>query len=251
VVRALAAIPLALIARRKPDREDATASLPDLYPARYLNPRVLLGQRPRIYALGVPFMLMLLAEAMLFTFFNLLLRDWFGASDAQIGVIIGLNALIGSLAALLAPHTAQRLGYQRALISSALISAGSIAAFALSTNLFLGALAIFVQVASAQIARVLYRAYAVNAVLRSEYFILGTVMSLAANIGPTIAPPIGGWLQSAFGYVPLFLTAIGLSVLAVVTFALLDRWLSAGRPLPALAPAFRVARRTSPQTLDE
>ena len=252
VVRALAAIPLVLIARRRPSHQDATAGLPDVHPARYLNPRVLLGQRLRIYALSVPFMLLLLAEAMLFTFFNLLLRDWFGASDAAVGVIIGLNALIGALAALLAPRLAEGLGYRRALISSTLISAAAIAAFALSPNLLLGALAIFIQVAFAQITRVLYRVYAVNAVLRSEYFILGVVMSLAANIGPTVAPPIGGWLQNTLGYVPLFAAAIGLSVLAAAAFALLDRRLSAGARLPVVpAPALLPARRPSPRTLDE
>ncbi len=248
VVRALAAIPLALIARCKPSHDDPTAGLPEIYPARYLNLRVLLGQRPRIYALSIPLMLLLLTEALLFTFFNLLLRDWFGANDAQVGVIVGLNALVGSLAALLAPRMAQGLGYRRAIVSGALVSAGAIAAFALSPNLLLGTLAIFVQVAFAQITRVLYRVYAVNAVLRSEYFILGVVMSLAANIGPTVAPPIGGWLQSAFGYVPLFAAAIGLSVLAAAAFALLDRWLSAGwLPAPAL---FR-GPQPAPRTPDE
>jgi MFS family permease len=248
VIRALAAIPLVLIARRRPRHDDPTAGLPEIYPARYLNLRVLLSQRPRIYALSVPFMLLLLTEALLFTFFNLLLRDWFGANDAQVGVIVGLNALVGSLAALLAPRMAQRLGYQRAIVSGALVSAGAIAAFALSPSLMFGALAIFVQVAFAQITRVLYRAYAVNAVLRSEYFILGAVMSLAANIGPTVAPPVGGWLQSTFGYVPLFGTAIGLSVLAAAAFALLDRWLSAGW-LPALA--LLRGPQPAPQTPDE
>jgi len=250
VVRALAAIPLALIARRRPSHDDPTAGLPEVYPARYLNLRVLLSQRPRIYALSIPFMLLLLTEALLFTFFNLLLRDWFGANDAQVGVIVGLNALVGSLAALLALRMAQGLGYRRAIVSGALISAGAIAAFALSPTLLLGALSIFVQVAFAQITRVLYRVYAVNAVLRSEYFILGVVMSLAANIGPTIAPPIGGWLQSAFGYVPLFAAAIGLSVLATVVFAFLDRWLSTGW-LPFPAPASLSGPQPAPRTPDE
>ena len=251
VVRALAAIPLVLIARRKPSLDDPTASLPEIHPARYLNPRVLLSQRLRIYALSIPFALLLLTEALLFTFFNLILRDWFGANDAQVGVIVGLSALVGSLAALLAPRMVQRLGYRRAIVSGMLVSAGAIVAFALSPTLLLGTLAIFIQVAFDQITRVLYRVYAVNAVLRSEYFILGVVMSLAANIGPTIAPPIGGWLQSTSGYVPLFAAATGLSVLAAAVFALLDRWLSTGWLLPALALAFRRGQQHFPRTPDE
>jgi MFS family permease len=251
VVRALAAIPLVLIARRKPSLDDPTASLPEIHPARYLNPRVLLSQRLRIYALSIPFALLLLTEALLFTFFNLILRDWFGANDAQVGVIVGLSALVGSLAALLAPRMVQGLGYRRAIVSGVLVSAGAIVAFALSPTLLLGTLAIFIQVAFDQITRVLYRVYAVNAVLRSEYFILGVVMSLAANIGPTIAPPIGGWLQSTSGYVPLFAAATGLSVLAAAVFALLDRWLSTGWLLPALALAFRRGQQHFPRTPDE
>jgi MFS family permease len=237
VVRTLGAIPLALIAWHRPAEADPASALPEVRALRYLNPRALLSQRPRVYALGVPFMLLLAAEALVFTFFNLLMREWFGASDAQIGVVIGLNALISSVAALFAPRVAERIGYRPAIVWGSLATAASVAAFAFSPGLLVAALAIFVQVAVLQVTRVLYRVYVVNASLRDEYFIVGLVMAIAANIGPAIAPPAGGFVQRAFGYAPLLAASIVLTVIAAALFAVISGWISRSSSAASLALA--------------
>ena len=242
IARTLGAIPLALIAWHPPAQADPTSALPEVRALRYLNPRVLLSQRPQVYALGMPFMLLLAAEALVFTFFNLLMRDWFGASDAQIGAVIGLNALVGSVAALLAPHVAERMGYRPAIVWGSLATAASMAAFALSPGLLVGTLAVFVQVAVSQVTRVLYRVYVVNASLRDEYFIVGLVMAIAANIGPAVAPPAGGFVQGAFGYAPLFAASIALTIVAAALFAVISEWISRS----SFAASQAAARSSSP-----
>jgi MFS family permease len=251
IVRTLGAIPLALIAWHRPVGDDPTSALPEVRALRYLNPRVLLSQRPQVYALGVPFMLLLVAEALVFTFFNLLMRDWFDASDAQVGVIIGVNALIGSVAALFAPRVAERMGYRPAIVWGSLTTAASVAAFALSPSLLVGTLAVFVQVAVSQVTRVLYRVYVVNVSPRDEYFIVSIVMAIAANVGPAIAPPASGFVQRAFGYGPLFAASIVLTAIAAVLFALISQWISRSSSIVSPAPGHSSsspARRPSPQT---
>lgn len=249
IVRTLAVIPLAKIARRRPVQGEPTAALPEVRAVRYLDPRVLLGQRLQVYALGVPFMLLLAAEALVFTFFNLLMRDRFGASDAQIGLIIGVNALIGSGAALFAPRFAEWMGYRPAIVWGSFATAASLAAFALSPNLLLGALAVFIQVAVSQISRVLYRVYVVNVSLRDEYFIVSVVMAIAANIGPAIAPPASGLIQRTFGYAPLFAASIAMTVIAALLFDLIARWISRSPQgaQPVLAYSSSPAQRPFPQ----
>ncbi|MCS7055720.1 MAG: MFS transporter [Thermoflexales bacterium] len=251
VVRTLAVAPLVMIACRRPVEGEPTAALPEVRALRYLNPRVLLGQRLQVYALGVPFTLLLAAEALVFTFLNLLMRDRFGASDAQIGLLVGMNALIGAVAALCAPRVAERMGYQPAIVWTTFATAASLTAFALSPSLPFGTLAVFIQVAVAQVSRVLYRVYVVNASRRDEYFIVGVVMALAANVGPAIAPPIGGFIQSALGYAPLFAVAIVLTVVGALSFDLIARWISRrspqAQPSPAQPPApVRPAFRQTP-----
>ncbi len=249
VVRTLAVAPLALIARRRPARGEPTAALPEVRPLRYLDPRTLLRQRPQVYALAAPFMLLMAAEALVFTFFNLLMRDRFGASDAQIGLVIGVNALIGSLAALSAPRIADRMGYRPAVVWGLFATAAGLAAFAFSPNLPLGALSVFLQVAALQISRVLYRVYVVNVSLRDEYFIVSVVMAVAANIGPAVAPPVSGLIQSGFGYAPLFAAAIAMTLIAALAFDLIARRISR-RPQgsrPAFAHAPSPAQRPFPR----
>ncbi|BCX06006.1 MAG: hypothetical protein KatS3mg053_3944 [Candidatus Roseilinea sp.] len=250
IVRTLAVVPLAMIARRRPVPGEPTAALPNVRAARYLNPRILLGQRLQVYALGVPFMLLLAAEALVFTFFNLLMRDRFGASDAQIGLIIGVNALIGSVAALLAPRAAERMGDRPAIVWGSFATAAGVAAFALSPNLLLSALSVFIQVAVSQISRVLYRVYVVNVSRRDEYFIVSVVMAIAANIGPAVAPPASGLIQHAFGYAPLFAASIAMTVIAALSFDLIARWISRSAQVApqALAHSPSPVQRPYPQT---
>jgi MFS family permease len=250
IVRMIGVFPLIMIARQRPANGEPTAALPEVRALRYLNPRVLLNQRPQVYALAAPFMLLLIAEALVFTFFNLLMRDWFGAGDALIGVVIGLNALIGAVAALLAPRVAAWLGYRPTIVWGSFATAVSIAAFALSPNLLVGILVVFIQVAVSQVVRVLYRVYVVNVSPREDYFIVSAVMAIAANVGPAVAPPISGFVQRSLGYTPLFVASVALTMLAAGLFAIFTRrthWHPRDEQSAPVHPPASI-QRPSPQT---
>lgn len=233
VVRLLGVLPLVAIAfgPGRGQREDLppasehapAAALPEVRALPYLRPRTLLAQRPQVYGFAIPYTLLLLAEALVFTFFNLLLRDRYGASDALIGAVIGLNALVGSAFSLLAPSIAARAGYVPAIVGGTLISAASIAAFALSAGLWAGVLAVFVQVASSQASRVLYRTFVINASPRQDYFIVSTMLALASNIGPAVGPPISGIVQDRVGFEPLFVAAVALTAIGALMFWVVAR----------------------------
>lgn len=238
-VRLAGALPLLFIALQ-PASNDARESLPGIKALHYLNPKVLLAVPFRVYAFAVPFALTILADAFVFTFINLILREQFGATDATIGLVLGINLLIGSLAVLAAPALATRISDRAIIVWGTLFIALCYAVLGLSVGLWMGMAAIFAMTIATQVSRVLYRAFTINAMRREDYFISSTMLALAANVGPTIAPPVSGYLQERWGDAPVFVIAVALTAVAAILFALIARRIAPVTPLPATpAPAPR------------
>ena len=236
-VRLAGALPLLLIALQ-PAGDDARAALPGVKALRYLNPKVLLALPSRVYAFAVPFALTILADAFVFTFINLILREQFGASDATIGLVLGVNLLIGSLAVLAAPALSTRISDRAIIIAGTLFVALCYALLGVSAGLLMGMAAIFAMTIATQVSRVLYRAFTINAMRREDYFISSTMLALAANVGPAIAPPVSGFLQERWGDAPIYAIAVALTVAAAILFAIIARRVAPVMSLPAThAPA--------------
>jgi MFS family permease len=234
-VRLAGVVPLLLIAlQSSPSKQtDAKETLPEVKALRYLNPKVLLATPMRVYGFAIPFALMILADAFVFTFINLILREQFGATDATIGLVLGINLLIGSLAVLAAPALSMRINDRAIIIWSTLFQAGCYAVLGLSAGLLMGMLSIFALTIASQVSRVLYRAYTINSMRREDYFIASTMLALAANIGPALAPPISGFVQEALGDAPIYVAAVVLTVAAAIFFAIVARVTAPAKPLPA------------------
>ncbi len=230
VLRMSALIPLAWVARAR-DASGA-ALLLDVRPAHYLSLRVLLGLPIRLYALALPFALMLIAQALRGTFFTLFLRDWFGASDVIVGATLGAQGVVGSLAALAASPVGNRLGYRRSVGAGLVVGALATAALVLTAALPLALVWVFLSGIGLQIALVLYRVFAINAVSREDYFILSTFMAIAANIGPTVSPYFGGLVLTFSGYpLLMLLTALLWLVAAGMFIWVSGYWRTRGFPL--------------------
>lgn len=237
-VRLAGIIPLMLIALRPPegDAVEKHDALPEVKALRYLNPKVLLATPMRVYGFAIPFMLMIMADAFVFTFINLILREQFNASDATIGLLLGINLLIASLAVLAAPAMSRRISDKAIIIWGTLFTALCYGVLGVSASLLMGMLMIFAMTIASQVSRVLYRAYTINSMRREDYFIASTMLALAANIGPAIAPPISGFVQETWGDAPIYVAAVALTVLAAVMFAVVARSIAPLTPLAATMP---------------
>jgi MFS family permease len=243
-VRLAGVVPLLLIAlwssqRAAPDDKDA---LPEVKALRYLNPKVLLSVPMRVYGFAIPFMLMILADAFVFTFINLILREQFGATDTTIGLVLGGNLLIGSLAVLAAPALSSRISDRAIIIWSTVFQAGCYAVLGMSAGLLMGMLSIFALTIASQVSRVLYRAYTINSMRREDYFIASTMLAIAANAGPAIAPPISGIVQETWGDAPIYITAVVLTLAAAIFFAVVARVTAPALPRPATTEPVRQTR---------
>lgn len=237
-VRLAGVVPLMLIALRPPESDavEKHDALPEVKALRYLNPKVLLSVPMRVYGFAIPFMLMILADAFVFTFINLILREQFGASDATVGLLLGINLLIGSLAVLAAPALSTRISDRAIIIWSTVFQAICYALLGASAGLLMGMLSIFALTIASQVSRVLYRAFTINSMRREDYFIASTMLALAANIGPAIAPPLSGFMQENWGDGPIYVTAVLLTLAAAVLFAFVARSIAQVMPQPS-APA--------------
>jgi MFS family permease len=103
----------------------------------------------------------------------------------------------------------------------------------LSAGLLMGMLSIFALTIASQVSRVLYRAYTINSMRREDYFIASTMLAIAANAGPAIAPPISGFVQETWGDAPIYITAVVLTLAAAILFAVVARLTTPATPRPA------------------
>lgn len=201
-------------------RQPASESgLPEIDPLRWFSPPALLRLRIQLYALALPLVALLFSEALVQTFLNLFLRERYGLSDLQIGTLLGASAAMSAGAALAASPLSARHGERALILVFGIATAGIVTLLSLTQASFAGALLILAQACATQVLLVLYRVYVINSALREEYFIISTLIAISANIGPTISPIVGGWIQQALGFSVLFLVAAAATAAATALFA--------------------------------
>lgn len=220
VIRALGIIPLAMIH----DHASAHApGAPRQSTLSYFNPGVLLKLKTPIWKLALPILLTYLGGSLIFPFINLYLKSRYGASDVMLGFIQGATSLAIGLCAFLGPFAANRFGRARVVIVGTLISAVSLALIGSVEWFALVAVIIVVRAGLYNASLPLYRAYVIDQTPSREVAVINLIYSTAANVGPTVAPPISGFVQDHAGFGPLFVGAMALYGLAAACYYIATR----------------------------
>jgi MFS family permease len=215
VIRAIGIIPLALIH----DHASAhAAGMPRQSTLSYFNPAVLLKLKTPIWKLALPILLTYLGGSLIFPFINLYLKSRFGASDVTLGVIQGATSLAIGLFAFLGPFAADRFGRARVVIAGTLITAACLVLIGYIEWFALVAVIIVLRAGLYNGILPLYRAYVIDQTPSHEVAVINLIYSTAANVGPTVVPPISGYLQDHAGFGPLFIGAITLYGLAAAGY---------------------------------
>lgn len=217
-LRMCGVIPLMLIARDPAGMPEGERAI-----TRYLDPRVLLGQRLRVYGYAIPFGLVFIADALIFPFFNLFLREHLGLSDAALGAVIGLRGLIGGMALFAAPVLAARLGYARSVVGGALALAACYVVIGASESAPVVVLAALAQAAVASVSMTLYRVRVIDASAPGEFLLVSSALGIAMNAGPAVGPLVSGFVQQQYGFGPLFAAGAVTLLAAAGMFAALLR----------------------------
>ncbi|HEY3340798.1 MAG TPA: MFS transporter [Anaerolineae bacterium] len=184
----------------------------------YFDPRVLLRLQTPIWIMALPILTCYLAGSLIFPFLNIYLKVRFNASDIAIGAVLGLINLCIGIATLLGPLAAQRFGRVRVAIFGAFVSAVCLLLVALSDAFIVVALLVIVRAGLFNMTLPLYRAYVIDHTPPHEYTVVNLIYATAANVGPTVAPPVSGYVQDRTGFGPLFVAAVALYGLAGVLF---------------------------------
>ncbi len=188
-----------------------------------INPRYLLRQPPQTYLLAAPYMLVWLADSLIFPFFSLFLRDKFGLTAEAYGLISSLRGLVGALALLTPPILMSRYRPARLLAFSFFALAIMLGLMGLSQSAGLAILFSFVYVAIFAAAMMVYRVFVINQTDRARYLLVSSVLGITMNAGPAFAPPISGYLQRQFGFGPVIALAVGLMALALAAWVIVLR----------------------------
>jgi MFS family permease len=223
VVRMLGIVPLAFIHdhAHQASADDGTSAT--TRPARrrtlsYFDPRVLLRLQTPIWKYALPILLAYIGGSLIFPFLNVYLKHRFAVSDVALGAVLGsINLAIG-LCALLGPLAAQAWGRRRVAVLGAFFSAGCLLLihFGVEFAFIVVAALIILRAGLYNMTLPLYRAYVIDHTPPEEYAVVNLIYSSSANVGPTIAPPLSGYVQDRVGFTPLFLAATALYVLAGV-----------------------------------
>lgn len=219
-VRLLGVIPLWLIARSSDlalSPSPQSSGKDDTFNVlRLINPRYLLRQPLATYLWAVPYMLIWVADSLIFPFFSLYLRDVFGMSSGVYGVVSSLRGLVGALALLTPPYLMARFHAPRILTFSILGMALLLMMLGISSNVWLTVTLSIFYVAILAAAMMTYRVFVINQTARPRYLLVSSVLGVTMNAGPAIAPPISGYLQRQFGFAPVITLSALLMALALV-----------------------------------
>ncbi len=198
----------------------AIADLPALRPSQVFSPRALLRTRWQVMWLCAPYGLMQVSYLLLSPFFNLMLRQRYGASDFEVGVLLTLRGIVGGLAVLGLTAFAARLGSRRGVMIGLIGTALCFCALAFSQTLPAVMFILVLQVALYSIVLPLFRAEYIGAIQRNEYFVASGLMGFASGfVGPIFSPPLSGFIQRDYGFEPLFWLAGTVMLLAALFFA--------------------------------
>ncbi|HEY3289184.1 MAG TPA: MFS transporter [Anaerolineae bacterium] len=226
IIRAVGIFPLALIH----DHANAHASnVARQSTLSFFNPRVLLKLKTPIWKLALPILLTYLGGSLIFPFINLYLKGRFGASDVTLGFIQGATSLAIGLFAFLGPFAADRFGRARVVIAGTLITVACLVLIGYVEWFEFVAVIIVLRAGLYNGILPLYRAYVIDQTPSNEVAVVNLIYSTAANVGPTVAPPISGYVQDRAGFGPLFVGAIALYGMAAAGYYC-DTWIRRGEP---------------------
>lgn len=186
---------------------------------RYLDPRVWFGLQTPIFKVGLPLLMVYFAGSLIFPFLTLFLKDRFDASDQLVGDTWGFINLSIGMFTLLSPFLVQRIGRRASVMLGVVVSGVCIAIMGFASNVGVVITTAILRAGLFNFALPIYRAIVIDRAPTHEHTFVALVLSTAANIGATFAPPISGRAQNAFGYAPVFTASSVIYLLSVFAFA--------------------------------
>lgn len=191
--------------------------------------------RDLLARLAAPSLIIGLGAGLMMPFRNLYFRNVFGRTDAAIGTLFGLSALVMGVAQIAAPPLAERRGKINLVVLTQALSVPFLMTLALAawvvpsergdvTVWFLIAAAAYLcRMALMNLSSPVYQTFILERVQPETQGLAISVNRIADQVGRAFSPTLSGWFQAEygeFGFVPVF---SGASILYVLGIAVM--WL--------------------------
>ncbi|MGC8960275.1 MAG: MFS transporter [Chloroflexia bacterium] len=181
-----------------------------LSPFQYLrkNP-VLLGK------LIGPEWIISLGAGLLIPFMNVFYRRNYSQPDATIGTLFALGSLAMGIGLLLAPLLADRWPKMRVVVATQALSIPFLVLLGFAPSFYLSAAAYLIRVALMNMSNPVYTTFVMEQVEPEARATVSSLTSIGWNFGWALSPWVSGWLQTNYGFAPVFAGTISSYVIAI------------------------------------
>lgn len=156
-----------------------------------------------------------LGAGLLIPFMNVFYRRNYGQSDATIGTLFALGSLAMGIGLLLAPVLADRWPKMRVVVATQALSIPFLVLLGFSPSFYLSAFAYLVRVALMNMSNPVYTTFVMEQVEPEARATVSSLASIGWSFGWALSPWISGWLQTNYGFAPVFAGTIASYVIAI------------------------------------
>jgi MFS family permease len=161
--------------------------------------------RPLTLKLATPNLAIGLGAAMLVPYLNVFFVKRYHMSDAALGTLFSLGALVTGIGCIVGPRLVSNLGGKvRTVVLGQGISLVFLLAVGFSPWPWLAVLGFLVRGALMNMVSPLFDAFALEQTHETEHGAVNSVRNLAWNVGWAVGPYLSGLVQQRWGFTPLF-----------------------------------------------
>jgi MFS family permease len=189
--------------------------------------------RPLTLKLSIPNLAIGLGAATLVPYFNVFFAERYKMSDASLGILFSVGALLTGIACIIGPRLVGNLGGK---VRTVVIGQGVSLVFLLMIGFspwpWLAVIGFLVRGAMMNMVAPLFDAFALEQCHESEHGAVNSIRMLAWNVGWAVGPYISGVVQQRYGFTPLFVSTAILYALGIGLTWLFFRPNAGRGPLP-------------------
>lgn len=193
-------------------------SRPDVGPSarRMLSPFQYARRNPALLGKLIgPQWVISLGAGLLIPFMNVFYRRNYGQPDSTIGTLFALGSLAMGLGLFLAPLLADRWPKMRVVVATQALSIPFLVLLGFAPSFPLSALAYLVRVALMNMSNPVYTTFVMEQVEPEARATVSSLASIGWSFGGALSPWVSGWLQTHYGFAPVFAGTILTYVLAI------------------------------------
>ncbi len=156
-----------------------------------------------------------LGAGLLIPFMNVFYRRNYGQPDSAIGTLFALGSLAMGIGLFLAPLLADRWPKMRVVVATQALSIPFLVLLGFAPSFYLSAFAYLIRVALMNMSNPIYMTFVMEQVEPEARATVSSLASIGWSFGWALSPWVSGWLQTNYGFAPVFAGTIFSYVLAI------------------------------------